>query len=246
MNQTVYLTFIINMKLNILKWIWGFLQNLPNTLKTVIIIILCSICVCYGIDRHLKDFVAKSIEISQQNDVEAEQYTLQMAEPINEALKEIYEHDGQTSNVILLTYHNGKKTISGFEYRYLDYLTEYNINPTRQPVKKIFDQLDWMYYFDELTTIRRCGFVVYNNIEDMKNKYPKLYYDAFRYLEAKAVAIYTIEGSEQPVGLLILLYNNPNTTDIKTFDQKILPYTESLSAILDYNNIKKKLNRQLN
>lgn len=234
------------MKLNILKWVWSFLQNLPNTCKTVIIIVLCSICVCYGIDKQLKAVIAKSIEMSQINDTEAEQYTLQMAEPINNALKEIYEHDGQASNVILLTYHNGKKTISGFEYRYLDYLTEYNIDPTRQPVKKIFDQLDWMYYFNELTTIRRCGFVSYDNIADMKEKYPKLYYDAFRYLNAKAVAIYTIEGSEQPVGLIILLYNNSDVASAKKFDQDILPYTESLSAILDYNNIKKKLNRQLN
>lgn len=234
------------MKLNFLKQVWNFIQSIPNTLKTIIIILLCGVCIYYGINRQLEQYIIKSEEFAQQNIEDAGQYTSKMALPINKDLQEIYEKDGEAKNVILLTYHNGKKTMHGFDYKYLDYLTEYNTDPSRQPVKKIFDELDWMYYFNELNSIQAKGLVKYDSLIQMKSVYPKLYYDAFRYLDTQSIAIYPLQGSINPIGLLVILYDKQKFYNSNYYETVVSPYIQSLSSMLDYNNIKKNLDNDKN
>lgn len=234
------------MKLNFLKQVWSFIQSIPNTVKTIIIILLCGVCIYYGIDRQIEQYVIKSAEVTQQSTDDMEHYTAEMATPINNDLRNIYNRDGEAKNVILLTYHNGKKTMQGFGYKYLDYLTEYNLDPSRQPVKKIFDELDWMYYFNELNSIQEQSSVKCDSIIEMQYKYPKLYFDTFRCLDAKSIAIYPLHGSEQAIGLLVILYDKPKVYSSDYYEKVISPYVQSLSSILDYNNVKKKLSQQEN
>lgn len=172
---------------------------------------------------------------------ESEKYTIDMAEPIHNALKTIYKEDGDAENVVLLTYHNSKKTIEGFSYLYLDYLTEYNQKPRRQSIKRIFDELDWMYYYDELSEIRECGYIRCEKMEDMRMTCPKLYYDAFQHIKAKAVAIYPIQGIENQLGLVVVLYGRKKEYPTGYFEHVISPQIQALASILDYNNVKRKL-----
>ena len=227
---------------NYLKQLWTFIESLPNSVKTIIIIVLSGVILYCGIinsfETHIKNINQKnSIEMQEE-----EKYAIEMAEPINQCLREISDKDKDTYDVILLTYHNTKKTMQGFSYIYIDYLTDYKTDPSKPKVNKFFKELDWMYYSDELKTLQDQSYYKCNNLSELQEKYPKLYYDVFRELNPRALAIYNIQGIDSPLGLLIILYDKPKSYYLGYSNTVIYPYLQQLTSILDYNNIKKKIN----
>lgn len=229
---------------NYLKQLWTFIEGLPNGVKTIIIIVLSGVILYYGIVNNFESCIR---DINQKNPIEMqeeEKYAIEMAEPINQCLREISDKDKDTYDVILLTYHNTKKTMQGFSYIYIDYLTDYKNDPSKPQVKKFFKELDWIYYSDELKTLQDQSYYRCNNLSELQKKYPKLYYDVFRELNPESLAIYNIQGVDSPLGLLIILYNKPKQYYLGYSNTIIYPYLQQLASILDYNNIKKKINNQ--
>ena len=227
---------------NYLKQLWTFIEALPNTVKSLIIFIIVGMFLYYGIDNNLEHYI-KYIDQKAPLEMQAEEkYAIEMAEPINQCLQEISVKDKDTYDVILLTYHNTKKTMQGFSYIYMDYLTDYKIDPSKPQVKKFFRELDWIYYSDELKTLQDQSYYRCNSLDSLKIKYPKLYYDVFQELNPKALAIYNLQGVDSSLGLLIILYDKPKKYYLGYSNTVIYPYLQQLASILDYNNIKKKVN----
>lgn len=227
---------------NYLKQLWTFIEQLPSSIKTIIIMILLGGVLYYGLDNSLKksiNYIVQKTPIEMQKE---EKYAMEMAEPINQCLKEISDKDKDTYDVILLTYHNTKKTMQGFSYIYIDYLTDYKNDPSKPKVNKFFKELDWMYYSDELKILQDQSYYRCNNLSELQEKYPKLYYDVFRELNPRALAIYNIQGLDSPLGLLVILYNKPKQYYLGYSNTVIYPYLQQLASILDYNNIKRKVN----
>lgn len=227
---------------NQLKQLWTFIEALPNTVKSIIIFVIVGMFLYIGIDNSLEHYIS-CIDQKAPSEMQAEEkYAIEMAEPINQCLKEISEKDKDTYDVILLTYHNTKKTMQGFSYIYIDYLTDYKIDPSKPKVKKFFKELDWIYYSDELKTLQDQSYYRCNSLDSLKDKYPKLYYDIFQELNPKALAIYNLQGVDSPLGLLIILYDKPKSYYLGYSNTVIYPYIQQLASILDYNNIKRKVN----
>lgn len=224
---------------NYLKQLWTFIESLPNSVKTIIIMILSGGVICYGIVNSVETSIRDIIQKNPIEMQEEEKYSMEMAEPINQCLKEISDKDKDTYDVILLTYHNTKKTMQGFSYIYIDYLTDYKNDPSKPKINKFFKELDWMYYSDELKTLQDQSYYRCNSLDSLKIKYPKLYYDVFQELNPRALAIYNIQGLDSPLGLLVILYNKPKKYYLGYSNTTIYPYLQQLSSILDYNNIKK-------
>lgn len=227
---------------NYLKQLWTFIEQFPSSIKTTIIMMLLGGVLYYGLDNSLKksiNYIVQKTPIEMQKE---EKYAMEMAEPINQCLKEISDKDKDTYDVILLTYHNTKKTMQGFSYIYIDYLTDYKNDPSKPKVNKFFKELDWMYYSDELKILQDQSYYRCNNLSELQEKYPKLYYDVFRELNPRALAIYNIQGLDSSLGLLIILYNKPKQYYLGYSNTVIYPYLQQLASILDYNNIKRKVN----
>lgn len=224
---------------NYLKQLWTFIESLPNSVKTIIIMILLGGGMCYRIVNSVETSIRDIIQKNPIEMQEEEKYAMEMAEPINQCLKEISDKDKDTYDVILLTYHNTKKTMQGFSYIYIDYLTDYKNDPSKPKINKFFKELDWMYYSDELKTLQDQSYYRCNSLDSLKIKYPKLYYDVFQELNPRALAIYNIQGLDSPLGLLVILYNKPKKYYLGYSNTTIYPYLQQLSSILDYNNIKK-------
>ena len=225
-----------------LKQLWTLIETLPNNIKSLIIFFIIGLALYYGIDNSLEQYI-KYIDQKAPLEIQAEEkYAIEMAEPINQCLKEISVKDKDTYDVILLTYHNTKKTMQGFSYIYMDYLTDYKTDPSKPQVKKFFKELDWIYYSDELKTLQDQSYYRCNSLDSLKIKYPKLYYDVFQELNPKALAIYTVQGIDSSLGLLIILYDKPKKYYLGYSNTVIYPYLQQLASILDYNNIKKRVN----
>nr|DAN37419.1 MAG TPA: hypothetical protein [Crassvirales sp.] len=70
---------------------------------------------------------------------------------------------------------------------------------------------------------------------------PKLY-DKLVASHAEAAAFYPIMGSNNPIGLIIILYKKKKEYKMPYYPVVIGPEISRLAAILDYNNIKKYVN----
>lgn len=65
---------------------------------------------------------------------------------------------------------------------------------------------------------------------------PKLY-RLVKSSEAEAISFFTIEGYNNQIGLIIILYKQPKIYDYK-YAGKILPHIQKLALLLDYDKNK--------
>lgn len=170
-----------------------------------------------------------------------EQYTIEMAPLINQCVYAIAEKDTACSDVLLLTYHNTKKTLQGFSYVYLDYLTEIINKPEQRSLKNEWKDLEYIYYEDELSKIHNNSYLQITNIDDILQGFPKLY-ERIVNCRVKSAAFYPIEGTAGTLGMIIIFYNEPKTWPTNYYKTTISQSAQKLSSILDYYNIERYLN----
>lgn len=153
---------------------------------------------------------------------------------LNHQVQLIAERDKDAFDVLLLNYHNNTQSLQGYKYLYLSCLTESAKDLDFPLVKQQWNKIDYIYYADELSKIHQQSFIYVKDIENMSKGFPKLY-RLVKTSNAKAVSFYTIEGSSSSVGMVVILYKEPNPTECY---KKILPCIQKLAILLDYENIK--------
>lgn len=225
------------MNLDLIKKIWNFAHNLPTQLKTLIIIVLCF--VCYELATVNRNY--KLLEDYQQKlaseEYSAEQYTLTVSPLINAHVENIMREDAEAFNVLLLNYHNSKRSLQGLRYVYLNCISEKLKGFETVPAKAHWNELEYIYYEDELAKIHNNGYLRIESLDSVRHIFPKL----CRRLEAsgaKAAAFYPIEGIDSSIGMILILYKNPKEYELGYYNTKLAPYIQKLSTLLDYPNIK--------
>ena len=89
----------------------------------------------------------------------------------------------------------------------------------------------------ELSKLHRQSFVPFSSIEQMGLQLPKLY-RLVKASDAKAITFFTIEGHDNPIGLIVVFYKGPKVYD-KLYAGRILPHIQKLALLLDYEKVKK-------
>lgn len=228
------------MILDYIKKVWNFINKLDSQLKTVIIIILF-FCLGYPyLIKQNREALIKYFECVENQNIEDEQYTLKMAHYINECVYNIQEEDQDCYNVLLLNYHNSQTSLQGFKYLYLNCLTESPKGIDSESLKQYWTNLEYIYYEGELNKIRNNGYLRVEDVDSIKTTFPKLY-KRLIICEAKAAAFYPIEGFDNPIGMIVVLYKHPKKYSLGFYNRNISPWIQKLSTILDYQNVKDKM-----
>lgn len=223
-----------------LKKVWDFVNNMNSQVKTLIILILMVLWGYSYIMKQNQEIITNYIEHLEKQNIEDENYTLKMAHYINEYVYNIQRSDRDCYNVLLLNYHNSKKSLQGFRYLYLNCITESPKGIQDKNLKFYWNDLEYIYYEDELNRIRNNGYLRVENIDSIKYTFPKLYKNLV-ISEAKAAAFYPIEGINSPIGMVLVLYKEPKEYSLGFYNSNISPWIQKLSAILDYQNIKNNI-----
>ena len=229
------------MKLNLLKKIWEFLDSLGTQTKTIIILCLLGYCLGNHIISENKNSLRSWTEKIENDRQEAEQYTLKMAPEIDRSVQAIMDKDKEASNVILLSYHNNTKSLQGFNYQYLNCLTEKTRGLDAVTTKPEWHELEYIYYIDELQKINNYSVVRIDDLDSMKLSMPKFYHK-IKEADGKSVAFYPIIGNRSPIGMVIVIYKTVKHYEAGYYPRVIGPEISKLAAILDYDNIKKMIN----
>ncbi len=184
-----------------------------------------------------KQYISEKFEESILQNKKAEQYSLEASVDINRQVQLIAEKDKDAFDVLLLNYHNNTQSLQGYKYLYLSCLTEAPESLDTPLIGKQWNKIDYIYYADELSKIHNQSFVQIPNIEQMKYNLPKLY-RLVKASDAKAISFFTIEGKDQAIGMVVILYKQEKQYNLE-YPKVILPSIQKLALLLDYESIKK-------
>lgn len=223
--------------LTVLKKSWNFIDSLNTQTKTLIIFIIAVLGFLQYSKRLNENIILDYVEKQEQIDQKADQYTIQIAPKIHDCIQNIQKSDPDCFDVLLLNYHNSKKSLQGIRYLYLNCIAESPKGIDDSPLKQYWSELEYIYYQDELSRIHNQGYLRINNIESIKTNFPKLY-QQLNASQAVAAGFYPIEGVNNSIGIIIVLYKQPKQYTLGYYNSIISPSIQKLSTILDYPNIK--------
>lgn len=222
-----------------LKNFWKIIDQLNPQIKTWLILSLCVVFLIFYTKNMNESILETHLEILESREYNADKYTMQIAPKIHQCVQSIQKDDLDCFNVLLLSYHNSKKSLQGIRYLYLNCIIESPKGINDEQLKQYWTELEYIYYQDELSKIHNQGYLRIENIEDIKLKFPRLY-KKLLVSDAKSAAFYPIEGVDSPIGMILVLYKNTKKYDLGYYNSYISPQIQRLSTLLDYPNIKYK------
>jgi hypothetical protein len=229
------------MFLNYLESIYNLINKLNPKVKTLIIIILTSVIVGNVVKTDSEDIVEDLTEYQRKEKKDAENYTILVASEINNYMDEILNRDLCASNVLLLNYHNSVTSTNGLSYRYLTALTEKKRGFDTKSCIRIWKELEYLNYEDEIKKINRNGYLELGDIYEGKDNFPKLV-ELLELSGAKAAGIYPIMGLEGPIGAIIIIHTHQiNYDKLGYYKKTVAPYIQPLSTLLDYDSVRNKM-----
>lgn len=222
------------MVLDFIKNLWKWLSHISPENRNVIILLLMGYILYTQINDSLKNFIQEKIEQGITHEKRAEQYAKNTAIEINKQVQTIADKDPDAFNVLLLSYHNSTQSLQGYRYLYVSCITESPKTLETPLLRQHWNKIDYIYYADELQRIHKYSFFPISNIQQIATTLPKFYHLILS-SGAKAMSLFTIEGHDEPVGMVVVLYKNPKKYSID-YAQSILPNIQKLTILLDYNN----------
>ena len=224
------------MIVNLFKKFWKILSKLSPNTRSAIIIILLGYIMYFQINQSTHETMINIMEKNIKSEKQAEQYTKDTANQINQWVKLIQERDQAAFDVLLLNYHNNTQSLQGYKYLYLSCLVEQPRSVDTPLLKSQWNNIDYIYYVDELTKIHSQNFVKIQDITEMKIALPKLYH-LVKGTDAKSISFFTIESNSQAIGMIVIFYDQEIAYDQKDL-AFILKTVNELAKLLDYENVK--------
>ena len=225
------------MNLNYFRDVLGIVNRIHPETRSIIIILLFGWILYSQITGETGQQIKDRFEQEIVSNKKAEQYSMETGIEINQQVQEIAEIDKDAFDVLLLNYHNNTQSLQGYKYLYLSCLTEAPRSLDTPTLQKQWNRLDYIYYADELAKLHRQSFVSFPDIEKMGLQLPKMY-RLVKASDAKAISFFTIEGHDNPIGLIVVFYKEPKIYD-KLYAGRILPHIQKLALLLDYEKVKK-------
>lgn len=169
----------------------------------------------------------------------AEEYTRVITPYINDYCQKILDLDEDATNVILLNYHNTLTSSNGLSYKYLTSISERRRGFETKSCIKIWKELDYINYGEELERINRNNYLIIDNIDQCQKIIPNLY-ELLSLCGAKSAAFYPVKGIDSWVGMIIVLYPENKVYPNAYYRNVIMPVIQPMAILLDYNEMQDK------
>ena len=221
----------------ILKWVehfWKTINGIHPETRSLIIFFLFGYIMYSQIDWSTRKSIAEQYFHVTKCEKEAEEYTKITASEVNRHIRLIAQKDDEAFDVLLLSYHNTKQSLQGYKFLYLSCITESPKSVDTPLMASYWNNMDYIYYVDELERLHNQEIVHISDIERMRSIFPKLY-RLVKSSDAKAVSFYVIEGKNSPIGMVVLLYKEAPSDQLEKA-KIIMPSIQKLAILLDYEN----------
>lgn len=229
------------MTLDKLGTVYNWINKINPNVKTIIIVVLTLLIVHYGYKQSVKSILIDYQNKEVADKKSAEDYTRLVAPQINYEIESILNEDKDASNVILLNYHNTLSSTNGLSYKFLTSLTEKRRGINTRSCLRIWKELEYINYNEEIEKINSMNYVCMENIDKYKQQFPNIT-ELLRISEAKSAALYPIIGINGPIGMLVIIYPKEKEYSSDYYRVVIAPVIQPLVSLLDYDSVKQKLN----
>lgn len=229
------------MRLSWIQQLLGWVDKLSPRCKTIIIVLLCILVMREYVINHTETVLHDYTNLEQAEKRRAEEYTQTVAPELGRRVQQILQADKDASNVILLNYHNGHNSSSGFSYYYMTALAIRFRGADNQSYRRVWEELSYTHYGDEIERIRANGMLRADSLSQIRKSYPMLS-ELFTECKATSVACYPIEGASKPLGMIIILYQKPKQYSLGYYPSIVAPQIQAFSSLLDYDTVKLRLN----
>lgn len=228
------------MLVSTVKSIFKWLNGINGEVKTIIIMMLAILILNGQYSNQSKYLIDQYIYTAKSEKLVAEEYTKTITPEINARIGQILKSDSDASNVLLLNYHNTVTSIHGLSYLYLTALTEKTQGIDNESYFDVWKELSYVYYGEEFTRIHNTNYLVINDIEDVKASLPKIYKLLF-ICNAKSAAFYPIKGTNDPIGMIVILYKHKKVYPMDYYQENIIEQIQVFASLLDYTSLKTKM-----
>ena len=225
------------MYLGKIKQLYDLINGINPAVKTAIILLLVGIVAGSTLQYHTKRILRDYIEYTKDEKKIAEDYTKTVAPMINEYVRELLIKDVDATNVILLNYHNTLTSTHGLSYRFLTALTEQRRGAEAKNCVKIWKELEFINYDEEITKINNTTGVHFHDTDVARRDFPKIT-ELLLLSGAKSASLYPIHGIGGPVGMLVIIYQTEIGHAKNHHDYHASRELQALSSLLDYNNLR--------
>ena len=230
--------------LDFLQKLFNIVDKINPKIKSIIIIILFIWSTQYYVSHQGREYIKAYIESVDYENKKAEEYSIKVTPEIRRNIEQIKDKDTSATNIILLSFHNTKKSINGFSYMYLTAIAESPKLVNIDESLSLWKELSYVQYEEEVSKIRREGMLKIDNVENIKYQFPR-FYKKLHQCDIKHAIIYPIEsiGTDDeniPIGLIIISYDKPKKYDSDYYLHTISPPIQRLSTLLNYDLMKYK------
>lgn len=148
---------------------------------------------------------------------------------VNEILKDIM-NNFDTDRISIFEYHNGGSNLSSLPFFHFSITMQINKIGV-DDLNKDFDNLhissvpDFIYNLDKQE-------YYYATVDELKNIFPKLYKDLY-VNDIKEVLFANIEGSNDPIGFIMICFKQPNKINKKQLEKTLSKKIQKLAINLD-------------
>lgn len=229
------------MTLDKLGTVYNWINKINPNVKTIIIVVLTLLIIHYGYKQSVKSILIDYQNKEVTDRKSAEDYTRLVAPQINYEIESILNEDKDASNVVLLNYHNTLSSTNGLSYKFLTSLTEKRRGINTRSCLRIWKELEYINYNEEIEKINSMKYVCMENIDKYKQQFPNIT-ELLRISEAKSAALYPIIGINGPIGMLVIIYPKEKEYSSDYYRVVIAPVIQPLVSLLDYDSVKQKLN----
>lgn len=226
----------LDLLLNLWIKILGLLKNNGKCILVILALICSSIFITVRNETMIKDYIS----FVERRDYMSEQYALETAPLLNNCIKDIQEKDDECYDVLLIGYHNTKKSLQGYSYLFIKAITEKLNGFETEPLSDIWKDLDYIYFEDELNKIYLDKFIRINDLDSAKHDFPKFVH-RLEMCKAKSAAIYPIAGINAPIGFILILYKKEKVYPLGYYNSIIAPNIQKISTIMDYPELEREL-----
>lgn len=230
------------MLLGKLERVYKWIDSWSPGVKTMVIIAMAFIMVELHFSAHTKAILQDYTEEIYAEKAMAEEYTKIITPIINGHIEHILKEDKDATNVLLLNYHNTLTSTHGLSYRYLTSLTEKRRGYDTKSCLRIWRDLEYVNYGDELERINESRFIRMDSIQAYHRSFPNLV-ALLEDSKAVAAAMYPIIGLDGPIGMILVIYHSKKEYYLGYYNTVISPCVQPLSSLLDYNLGKEKFKR---
>lgn len=221
----------------------SWLRKLPVFVQTLLVLgFLFTVNNIY-LQRSQEKIIAEYSEVTKREKLMAECYTEKITPRVNKYVQDILMRDTTISNIILLNYHNTLTSTQGLSYKYLTALTERRNGLEAKSYIRLWKELEYIHYGDEIERINGNQYLIMSDIEKYKYSFPE-FYQLLKYSDSKSAGFYPIQGVEQAIGMIVVMYSTSKKYPSNYYEKVMSPSISPLVSLLDYNNVKQEFQKE--